>query len=120
MVLAREHLGSSSLGNGVAIPHPREPIVLRVDQPAVAIYLPATPVPFGDGQPVHTLCLVVCPSTRAHLHVLAALAAVLRDPEVAALLAARAPDDVILAGIERVEAAQARLRAEGANRRDGA
>jgi PTS system nitrogen regulatory IIA component len=120
MVLAREHLGSTSLGNGVAIPHPREPIVLRVDQPAVAVYLPDEPVPFGDGQPVHTLCLVVCPSTRAHLHVLAALSAVLRDPEVAALLAARAPDDVLLAGIERVEEAQARLRAEGAARGDGA
>ena len=120
MVLAREHLGSTSLGNGVAIPHPREPIVLRVAEPAVAIYLPATPVPFDDGQPVHTLCLVVCPSTRAPLHVLAALAAVLRDEQVAALLAARAPDDVLLAGIERVEAAQARLRADGTARRDGA
>jgi PTS system nitrogen regulatory IIA component len=120
MVLAREHLGSTSLGNGVAIPHPREPIVLRVDQPAVAIYLPDAPVTFGDGQPVHTLCLVVCPSTRAHLHVLAALAAVLRDPEVEALLAARAPDALVLAGIERVEREQARLRADGAARRDGA
>jgi nitrogen PTS system EIIA component len=104
MILAREHLGSTSLGNGIAIPHPREPIVLRVDQPAVAIFFPESPVDFGDGVPVHTLCLLVSPSTRAHLHALAALATALRDPGVAATLAARAPDAEILAAIERVGA----------------
>ena len=120
MVLAREHLGSTSLGNGVAIPHPREPIVLRLDQPAVAVYLPERPVDFGDGTPVHTVCLLVSPSTRAHLHGLAALATALRDPEVTARLAARAPDAEILSAMERVEAEQARARAEGADRSDGA
>ncbi len=104
MVLAREHLGSSSLGNGIAIPHPREPIVLRVDQPAVAIFFPDAPVDFGDGVPVHTICLLVSPSTRAHLHALASLATALRDPDVAAKLAARAPDAEILGAIEKVGA----------------
>jgi nitrogen PTS system EIIA component len=120
MVLAREHLGSTSLGNGVAIPHPREPIVLRVDQPAVAIFFPGAPVDFGDGAPVHTVCLLVSPSTRAHLHALASLAAALRDPEVAASLAARAPDAEILGAIERAEGALARTRAESAAGRGGA
>ena len=120
MVLAREHLGSTSLGNGVAIPHPREPIVLRVDQPAVAIYFPDAPVDFGSGPAIHTLCLLVSPSTRSHLHALASLATALRDPDVAARLAARAPDAEILAAIERVEEALAHSRADGAARRDGA
>jgi PTS system nitrogen regulatory IIA component len=104
MVLAREHLGSTSLGNGIAIPHPREPIVLRVDQPAVAVFFPDAPVDFGDVTPVHTICLLVSPSTRAHLHALASLATALRDPDVAAKLAARAPDAEILGAIERVGA----------------
>ena len=120
MVRAREHLGSTSLGNGIAIPHPREPIVLRVDRPAVAIYFADPPVDFGDGPPVHTLCLLVSPSTRLHLHLLAAVAAVLRDPAVAAQLAARAPDARILAEIERVEGALSRARSEGLARSDGA
>jgi PTS system nitrogen regulatory IIA component len=59
-------------------------------------------VDFGDVTPVHTICLVVSPSTRAHLHALASLATALRDPEVAAKLAARAPDAEILGAIERV------------------
>jgi len=120
MVRAREHLGSTSLGNGIAIPHPREPIVLRVDRPAVAIYFADPPVDFGDGPSVHTLCLLVSPSTRLHLHLLAAVAAALRDPAVAVKLAARAPDDEILAEIERVEEALSRARSEGLARSDGA
>ena len=121
MVLAREHLGSTALGNGIAIPHPREPIVLRVDRPAVAVFLPESPVAFDapDGLPVHTLCLVVSPSTRAHLHVLAALASVLRDDQLERLLASRAPDDAILAAVGRVEAGAARQRSEGLARSDG-
>ncbi len=122
MVLAREHLGSTALGNGIALPHPREPIVLRVDRPSVAVFLPDRPVDFGagDGEPVHTICLVVSPSTRSHLHVLATLASVLRDAEVVAPLAARAPDAAILAAVERVEADLARQRREGLARSDGA
>ncbi len=119
MVLAREHLGSTSLGNGIAIPHPREPIVLRVNEPAVAIFLPDRPVPSGDGPPVSTFCLLVSPSTRVHLHLLAALAATLRDPDVASRLAARAPDAEILAALERAQTALARQRTESQARSDG-
>lgn len=120
MVLAREHLGSTSLGNGIALPHPREPIVLRVAEPAVAIFFAEPPVSFGEGPPVHTLCLLVSPSTRAHLQALAALATALRDPELAGQLAARAPDAAILASLERVDASLDHARADGADRRDGA
>lgn len=120
MVLAREHLGSTSLGNGVAIPHPREPIVLRLDEPAVAVFLPERPVAFDVGPPVHTICLVVTPSTRAHLHLLAALSTALRDPAVVAPLAARAPDAEILAALTRVEESMALEREARTARKDGA
>jgi PTS system nitrogen regulatory IIA component len=121
MVRAREHLGSTALQAGIAIPHPREPIVLRVGQPAAAVFLPDAPVPFGaGGEPVHTLVLLVCPSTRAHLLLLANLAAALRDPGVVRLLAGRAPDEEIFAAFDRVERERERRRAEGVARSDGA
>lgn len=113
MLLAREHLGSTALGNGVAIPHPREPIVLRVAEPSAALFMPERPVTFG-GEPVHTFCLLVSPSTRTHLHLLAAVATALRDPALVAALASRADDAAVLAAFERVEAEQARQRAAGA------
>jgi PTS system nitrogen regulatory IIA component len=119
MLLAREHLGSTALGNGVAIPHPREPIVLRVAEPSAALFMPERPVAFG-GETVHTFCLLVSPSTRTHLRVLAAVATALRDPALVATLAARADDDAILASFERIEAEQARQRTDGAERGTGA
>jgi PTS system nitrogen regulatory IIA component len=112
VLLAREALGSTGFGNGIAIPHARNPIVLRVPEPAVAICYLERPVDFGalDGKAVHTLVTVVTPSTRAHLHLLALVAASLRDPAVLARLDARAGVDELVPEIERVEAALAARR----------
>ncbi|HSN92015.1 MAG TPA: PTS sugar transporter subunit IIA [Anaeromyxobacteraceae bacterium] len=115
VLLAREALGSTGLGNGIAIPHPRNPIVLRVKAPAAAICYLERPVDFGaiDGKPVHTLVTLVCPSTRAHLRLLAVLASALRDPVFAARLEAREGVDELVPEIERIEAALAARRSGG-------
>ena len=107
MLLAREQLGSTGVGNGLALPHPREPLVLRVAAPLVAVAWLAEPVDFGaaDGKPVHTLFTLVTPSVRLHLHLLAQLAAALHDPGVAATLAARPPEPELLEAFARREAA---------------
>jgi PTS system nitrogen regulatory IIA component len=109
VLLAREALGSTGLGNGIAVPHPRNPIVLRVRSPEVAICYLARPVDFEaiDGKPVHTLVTIVSPSTRAHLHLLALTANALRDATVLANLEARAGAEALLPEIARVEAALA-------------
>ncbi len=122
MLLARERLGSTALGGSIAIPHPRDPIVLRVPKATVSICFPRKPVDLGaaDGQPVHTLFVLVTPSVRAHLHLLASVAAVARDPALPPKLAARAPAAEILAEVERVEADLARRREEGLARSDRA
>lgn len=114
MLLAREQLGSTGLGNGIAIPHPRDPVVLQVKRPTVSVCLLARPIDFDavDGKPVHTLFVIVAPSVRTHLSVLSVLAAALHDPAIPAKLAARAPPEELLAEIERVEADQARARDE--------
>jgi PTS system nitrogen regulatory IIA component len=117
VLLAREALGSTGLGNGIAIPHPRNPIVLRVPRPEVAICYLEPPVDFEalDGKPVHTLFTVVSSSTRTHLHFLALIAQALRDPGVVAMLEARAGPGELLPEIERVEAAIAARRGAGAS-----
>lgn len=112
VLLAREVLGSTGFGNGIAIPHPRNPIVLHIAKPAVAICYLDRPVDFEalDGKPVHTLITLVSPSTRAHLHLLAIVAAALRDPGVLAQLQAKAGIGELLPEIARVEAAIAQER----------
>lgn len=113
-LLAREKLGSTALGGGIAIPHPRDPIVLRVRAPLLAACYLAAPADFAapDGRPVDTLFVMVTPSVRDHLHLLAALASALRDPVLRERLAARAGPEPLLAQVERVEREQAARRAE--------
>ena len=54
VLLAREALESTAIGDGIAIPHVRNPIVLHVPQPIVTLCFLEAPVDFGalDGQPV--------------------------------------------------------------------
>jgi PTS system nitrogen regulatory IIA component len=117
VLLAREALGSTAFGNGIAIPHARNPIVLRVRRPEVAICYLDAPVEFEalDGKPVHTLVTLVSPSTRAHLHLLAVVAAALRDPGVLAKLEARAGVDELAPELARVEESLAARRAGAAS-----
>ena len=98
-------MGSTGIGDGIAIPHVRNPILLHVDQPFVSLCLLRTPVEFGaiDGKPVHALFLVVSPSVPAHLKILAQLGFILRDPGMRELLARRAPTPEILARMRDLE-----------------
>ena len=105
VLLAREALGSTGLGDGIAIPHPRNPIVLHVDKPEVCLCFLANPIEFGaiDGKPVHTLFTMMSPTVRDHLHLLSRLALSLRDRGFKAAVARRETKEEILRQARRVE-----------------
>ncbi|MGE4263175.1 MAG: PTS sugar transporter subunit IIA [Desulfovibrio sp.] len=109
VLLAREALGSTGIGGGIAIPHVRNPVILHLEQPAVTICFLKRPIDFQaiDGQPVHTLFLLITPTIRAHLHLLSRLGFVLRDKEVRAALGRQAPREELLELLARAEAALA-------------
>jgi PTS system nitrogen regulatory IIA component len=105
LLLAREALASTSVGGGIAIPHPRDPVVANVDQPLVFLCFLHQPVDFGalDGQPVKVLFLLLSPSVRDHLRILARLASALHDEAFKKLLHAAAPRGAILGRIAEIE-----------------
>ncbi|MDO8500256.1 MAG: PTS sugar transporter subunit IIA [Gemmatimonadaceae bacterium] len=102
---AREAMGSTGIGDGIAIPHVRNPIVLQVEQPFVTLGLLRHAIEFGsmDGRPVHALFMVVSPTVPAHLAILARLGFALRDDTLRGLLRDRAPADEILDRVALVE-----------------
>jgi len=102
---AREAMGSTGIGDGIAIPHARNPILLHVEQPLVALCLLRHPVEFDavDGIPVHALFVVISPSVPVHLKILARLGLVLRDAELRRLLKARASTEQIRRRIQEME-----------------
>ena len=107
LLLAREALGSTAIGEGIAIPHVRRPILLNTSSPAISLCFLEKPVDFGafDGQPVFAIFLLISPTARMHLHLLSRLSFALHDSQLKAALVHRAARDEILAEFERVERA---------------
>ncbi len=119
LLLAREALGSTAIGEGIAIPHVRRPILLNTSGPSVSLCFLEKPVDFGafDGQPVFAIFLLVSPTARMHLHMLSRLSFALHDPKLKAALVRRATREEILSDFERLERAikdQAQFVAENA------
>ena len=102
---AREAMGSTGIGDGIAIPHVRNPILLHVDAPFITLCLLRHPVDFGalDGERVHALFTVVSANVPGHLRILGQLGFALHDDELRRLLARRAPAAEILTRVQAVE-----------------
>lgn len=105
VLLARESMGSTGLGNGIAIPHVRNPIIMHITQPVVSLCFLQNPIPFNaiDGQPVHTLFTIVSPSSQTHLQLLSRLSYALRNPEFMGNIQARADKDSIISAAANIE-----------------
>jgi PTS system nitrogen regulatory IIA component len=82
-LFARERLGSTGLGQGVAIPHGR---IKGLKEAVGAFVRLAQPVPFDapDGKPVNLVFLLLVPeqATEQHLQILSELAQMLSDREL--------------------------------------
>jgi len=79
-LFARERLGSTGLGHGVAIPHGR---IKGLKAPMAAVFLLAQPIGFDapDEQPVSLLIFLLVPeaATQKHLEILSEIAELLSD-----------------------------------------
>ena len=79
-LFARERLGSTGLGHGVAIPHGR---IKGLKSPMAAVFQLAAPIGFDapDEQPVVLLIFLLVPeaATQKHLEILSEIAELLSD-----------------------------------------
>ena len=87
-LFARERLGSTGLGHGVAVPHGR---IKDLKTPLAAFVRLAEPIPFEspDGQPVNLLIFLLMPAnvTQQHLETLSEIAEMFSDDAFRATLA---------------------------------
>jgi len=88
-LFARERLGSTGLGHGIAIPHGR---IKGLREAAGAFVRTRAPIPFEapDGNPVQLIFVLLVPekATDLHLQILSELAQMFSDKEMRAQLAA--------------------------------
>jgi len=106
LLLVRENVGGTAISGGIAIPHPRYPVVLpEVGTLVRACYL-QHPLDYraADGRFVDTLFLMICPTVHAHLQVLAKLACVVHSRGFREVLDSRPDQAQLIAAVSAVEA----------------
>lgn len=105
VLMAREALGTTAIGEGIAIPHVRNPILLHVAAPAITLCFLKKGIDFKavDDKPVNILFTLVSPTVKTHLHILAKLAYGLRDERFKAVLRRPGTEAEILATVRTLE-----------------
>jgi PTS system nitrogen regulatory IIA component len=106
LFMAREALSSTGVGNGIALPHARNPVVLHLSQPSVTVSFLEQTVDFGavDGKPVHVLFTLLSPTTRLHLLILSRLSFLLRDADFVKLLEKQVDQETLVQRVAHLEA----------------
>lgn len=87
-LMSREGLGSTAIGNGFAIPHPRQRLIAEAGSGFIAVGYLDEPVEWGspDGAPVTTVFLLLSSSADEHLTALSGLACLANDAAFRALV----------------------------------
>ncbi len=76
LLLDREEMMPTALNNGIAVPHPRDPVLEHPGADVIITVFPKNPLDYGalDGKKVHTLFFLFSSSDKSHLHLLAKIA----------------------------------------------
>jgi PTS system nitrogen regulatory IIA component len=104
-VLEREALMTTAVGNGIALPHPRNPIITESAEQFVSVSFTEQELDWAalDGKPVHTVILIISASPKMHLHTLSRINFFCQQESFRMQLRNRASAAEILKTIEETE-----------------
>lgn len=106
VLFAREKLGSTGIGDGIAIPHVRNPVILNVNKPVVTLCFLENSIDFNaiDGKPVKVLFTLISPTIRIHLHLLSRLGFVLQNNDFKTVIQKQESPETIINVLMKAEA----------------
>jgi len=104
-LLEREHLTSTGIGKGVAIPHPHDPLADVIDKPLIATCFLEKPIDFAaiDNKPVFVMFILISPTIKLHLHLLSRLSYCVRDNAFVEFLKTSSDSDAFFSKIADFE-----------------
>jgi PTS system nitrogen regulatory IIA component len=104
-VMEREALMSTGMEKGIALPHPRTPMLEDGEEPFAAIAFPLSPLDWDtpDNSKVHTVFLIVSKSPKQHLSALSGINVLCSDENFFTLLSKQVSKAKIIAAIEETE-----------------
>jgi len=103
--MEREALMSTGIGRGIAVPHPRNPLLGEGELPFAALGFPAVPVDWNtpDGSGVYAVFWLVSVSAKQHLSALSKINFLCQQEKILALIKAQAAADDVIAAIRETE-----------------
>ena len=103
--LERESLMSTGIGRGIAVPHPRNPVLDAGAEPFIALGFPSAPVDWNtpDGSRVHAVFWIVSVSAHQHLSALSEINFLCQQEKFLGLIKARASKDELISAILEAE-----------------
>ncbi len=106
LLLDRESLMTTGLNKGIAVPHPRDPVLTLPGSDLIITVFPEAPVNYGslDGQPVHTLFFLFSASDKTHLHLLSKIAHLSSDQTILDFFSQKPHTDKLLGFVKEWEA----------------
>lgn len=104
-LLERESLMPTAIGHGIAVPHPRSPIITDLANESLTLGFLERPIDYGaiDGNLVHTIFIILSANSHRHLEILSKISYLAQKPDFHRLLTERAEKPALLDFIRRTE-----------------
>ena len=88
ILLQRENMAPTAIGNGISLPHPREQILSDIMQESISICFLEKPIDDYalDAEAIHTIIIILSATPETHLRILSSLSFLCRDEKFINLL----------------------------------
>ena len=102
---AREEVLSTAVGNGIALPHARAPIMRDASEQRICVVYLKNPIDMKapDEREVFVMFVLLAHNSQIHLKVLSSLAALFRDPKFKKALELRSDEATLASIIKELE-----------------
>lgn len=99
----REELMSTAVGNGIAIPHPRYPLLTKEDEQRLIVCFLDKPLMMNppDMRPVYVFFILLTSDTKTHLEILSQLAFLFQKPEFRLTLEKKPTEADLISAIKK-------------------
>lgn len=101
-LIEREEMMPTAIGNGIAIPHPRNPIIADIENESISICFLDKKIDYKamDGAPVHTIFIVLSAKPTRHLAILSKISFLCQQEDFIKLIKEQVGKEKIMEYVE--------------------